>query len=80
MNNEINDLILTPAELDKNAIDKILSQLNRSNIDYYDLYFQYSKNEFYAIEDGQVKNTSFNIDNGCPGWKSNTKRRDSINP
>src|SRR5210317_1593701 len=65
MNNEINDLILTPAELDKNAIDKILFQLNRSNIDYYDLYFQYSKNEFYAIEDGQVKNTSFNIDNGC---------------
>ena len=41
MNNEINDLILTPAELDKNAIDKILFQLNRSNIDYYDLYFQY---------------------------------------
>jgi len=36
MNNEINDLILTPAELDKNAIDKILFQLNRSNIDYYD--------------------------------------------
>lgn len=65
MNNEINDLILTPAELDKNAIDKILFQLNRTNIDYYDLYFQYSKNEFYAIEDGQVKNTSFNIDNGC---------------
>ena len=41
MNNEINDLILTPAELDKNAIDKILFQLNRTNIDYYDLYFQY---------------------------------------
>ena len=43
MNNEINDLILTPAELDKNAIDKILFQLNRSNIDYYDLYFSIFK-------------------------------------
>jgi TldD protein len=29
------------------------------------LYFQYSKNEFYSIEDGAVKNASFNIDNGC---------------
>ena len=33
MNNEINDLILTPAELDKNAIDKILFQLNKTNIE-----------------------------------------------
>jgi len=65
MNNEINNLILNPAELDNQKIQKVMNSLNHKNIDYSDLYFQYSKNEFFAIEDGAVKNTSFNIDNGC---------------
>ncbi len=65
MNNEINNLILNPAELDNQKIQKVINNLNHKNIDYSDLYFQYSKNEFFAIEDGAVKNASFNIDNGC---------------
>ena len=65
MNNEINNLILNPAELDNQKIQKVMNSLNHKNIDYSDLYFQYSKNEFFAIEDGAVKNASFNIDNGC---------------
>ena len=65
MNNEINNLILNPAELDNKKIQKVMNNLNHKNIDYSDLYFQYSKNEFFAIEDGAVKNASFNIDNGC---------------
>ena len=65
MNSEIENLILNPAELDKQKIQKVINNLNHKNIDYSDLYFQYSKNEFFAIEDGAVKNASFNIDNGC---------------
>ena len=65
MNNEIDNLILNPAELDNQKIQKVMNSLNHKNIDYSDLYFQYSKNEFFAIEDGAVKNASFNIDNGC---------------
>ena len=65
MNNEIDNLILNPAELDKQKIQQVINNLNHKNIDYSDLYFQYSKNEFFAIEDGAVKNASFNIDNGC---------------
>jgi TldD protein len=65
MNNEINNLILNPAELDNQKIQKVINNLNHKNIAYSDLYFQYSKNEFFAIEDGAVKNASFNIDNGC---------------
>ena len=65
MNNEINNLILNPAELDNQKIQNVMNNLNHKNIDYSDLYFQYSKNEFFAIEDGAVKNASFNIDNGC---------------
>jgi hypothetical protein len=55
MNNEINNLILNPAELDNQKIQKVMNNLNNKNIDYSDLYFQYSKNEFFAIEDGAVK-------------------------
>ncbi len=65
MNNEIDNLILNPAELDNQKIQNVMNNLNHKNIDYSDLYFQYSKNEFFAIEDGAVKNASFNIDNGC---------------
>ena len=65
MNNEIDNLILNPAELDNQKIQKVMNNLNHKNIDFSDLYFQYSKNEFYSIEDGAVKNASFNIDNGC---------------
>jgi len=65
MNNQIDNLILNPAELDKQKIQQVISSLNHKNVDYSDLYFQYSKNEFFAIEDGAVKNASFNIDNGC---------------
>ena len=65
MNNEINNLILNPAELDNQKIQQVIHKLNHKNVDYSDLYFHYSKNEFFAIEDGAVKNASFNIDNGC---------------
>jgi TldD protein len=65
MNEQINELILNPSGLNTNSIEIILNKLKKKNIDYADLYFQYSKNEFYSIEDGQVKNASFNIDNGC---------------
>ena len=65
MNEQINELILNPSGLNTNSIEIILNKLKKKNVDYADLYFQYSKNEFYSIEDGQVKNASFNIDNGC---------------
>lgn len=65
MNEQINELILNPSGLNTNSIEIILNKLKKKNIDYADMYFQYSKNEFYSIEDGQVKNASFNIDNGC---------------
>ena len=59
MNNQIDNLILNPAELDKQKIQQVINNLNHKNVDYSDLYFQYSKNEFFAIEDGAVKNASF---------------------
>jgi TldD protein len=62
---EIKELILNPSEINHVNIAQIFNKLKRKNVDYADMYFQYSKNEYFAIEDGQVKNTTFNIDNGC---------------
>tara|TARA_B110000444_G_scaffold3399_1_gene3173 strand:+ start:1826 stop:3259 length:1434 start_codon:yes stop_codon:yes gene_type:complete len=56
--------ILNPAGLDNNDLDVILDKIVSNNVDYADLYFQYSKNEFWSLEDSAVKNGSFSIDQG----------------
>ena len=57
-------LILLPANLDEKSIDQLFAKLPTTKIDYADLYFQYSKNEFWSIEDGKVNNGSFSIEQG----------------
>ena len=59
-----NDLLLRPAGLDQDALSKVLSGMMTHDIDYADLYFQYSRSESWGLEEGQVKSGSFNIDQG----------------
>lgn len=59
-----NDLLLRPAGLDQSALTNVLSGMMTHNIDYADLYFQYSRSESWGLEEGQVKSGSFNIDQG----------------
>lgn len=59
-----NDVLLHPAGLDQEALSKVLSGMMTHNIDYADLYFQYSRSESWGLEEGQVKSGSFNIDQG----------------
>lgn len=59
-----NDLLLRPAGLDQEALTNVLSGMMTHNIDYADLYFQYSRSESWGLEEGQVKSGSFNIDQG----------------
>lgn len=59
-----NDLLLRPAGLDQTALTNVLSGMMTHNIDYADLYFQYSRSESWGLEEGQVKSGSFNIDQG----------------
>ena len=56
--------ILSPAGLVNQDLDLILDKMVSNAIDYADLYFQYSKNEFWSLEDSAVKNGSFSIDQG----------------
>lgn len=56
--------LLSPAGLDENSIDKIMSRLLGQSIDAGDIYFQLSRHESWSMEDGIIKEGSFNRDQG----------------
>jgi TldD protein len=57
-------LLLAPYDLDEAKIGRTLSSMMGGDVDYADLYFQYSRSEAWAIEEGIVKSGSFSIDQG----------------
>ena len=56
--------LLTPGGLDAGALDPGLDHALGAGIDYADLYFQRSWHETWVLEDGEVKDASYNIDGG----------------
>ncbi|HEX4045115.1 MAG TPA: metalloprotease TldD [Gammaproteobacteria bacterium] len=56
--------LLDPAGLTDNQLLKVFHTLAGKNIDYADLYFQSVFSEGWILEDGIIKNGSFNIDRG----------------
>ena len=58
------ELILRPGGLDISGLDTALSQVMSSSIDSADLYFQLSREESWALEDGIVKEGSASIEQG----------------
>ena len=59
-----NATLLAPYSLDDYALQRIFGEMLAHKIDYADLYFQYSRNEGWSLEEGIVKAGSFNIDQG----------------
>ena len=58
------DRFLSPSSLNINDLEKSISRLCAPQIDYVDFYFQSSRNESWILEDGIVKNGSYNIEKG----------------
>jgi TldD protein len=58
------ELILRPGGLDDSRLDGALAQVMSSSIDAADLYFQLSREESWALEDGIVKEGSASIEQG----------------
>lgn len=56
--------LLEPAALDDNDLDNLMSQLMSHQVDYADIYFEYSRHETWSLEEGKVKSGSHNIDQG----------------
>lgn len=56
--------LLEPAGLTDSELQKVISTLGTKSIDYADLFFQSSYSESWVMEDGILKNGSFDIDRG----------------
>jgi TldD protein len=58
------ETLLVPAQLDVGALQEVLGNIMSHEVDYADLYFQYSRSESWGLEEGQVKSGNFSIDQG----------------
>ncbi len=79
------DLILRPAGLDESSLDRSMASLLGNAVDTADLYFQLSREESWAIEDGIVKEGSASIEEGVgvraiAGEKTGFAYSDEIQP
>jgi TldD protein len=57
-------LLLTPFSLSEGDLARTFGQILSHQVDYADLYFQYSRSEAWSLDEGIVKSGSFNIDQG----------------
>ncbi|WP_342050970.1 MULTISPECIES: metalloprotease TldD [unclassified Cupriavidus] len=57
-------ILLAPYNLDEATLQRVLADIFTHKVDYADLYFQYTRNEAWSLEEGIVKSGSFSIDQG----------------
>jgi TldD protein len=57
-------LLLAPFSLSEGDLSRTFGQILTHQVDYADLYFQYSRAEAWSLDEGIVKSGSFNIDQG----------------
>lgn len=57
-------VLLTPWGLTEHDLHQSLADIFTHNVDYADLYFQYSRSEGWSLEEGIVKTGSFSIEQG----------------
>ena len=60
----VSEQLLATNKLSHQDLYRVLGQLAERRIDYADLYFQSSYHEAWVIEDGIIKDGSYNIDQG----------------
>jgi len=58
------ELLLAPAGIDNNDLDRLMAAVTGPGVDYADLYFQYARQESWSLEEGQVKSGSHSIEQG----------------
>lgn len=57
-------LILDPWGLDESDMARAMGEIFVHNVDYADLYFQYTRTEGWSLEEGIVKTGTFSIEQG----------------
>ena len=56
--------LLSDSGLDVSSLERALAGIHRHDTDYADLYFQSSQHESWVLEDGIIKEGSYNIERG----------------
>jgi TldD protein len=77
--------LLTPFGVDELATQRVFGTILAHRADDADLFFQYNRSEGWTLEEGEVKNGSFSIDQGVgvrvvAGEKTAFAYADDINP
>ena len=75
--------LLSPAGLEAEQLLSVAGGVLTASVDYADLYFQHSRHEIWALEDGMVRDASFNVERGvgvrvCSGDKVGFAYSDDI--
>lgn len=64
MLNQVSNSLLLPSGLQLSDLTKVLAHFSSRQIDYADLYFQFSQDESWSLEDSIIKEGGFYIDRG----------------
>ncbi len=64
MTNIVEQELLVQSQLDQGFLQQTLNRIVDRNVDFADLYFQSSQHESWMLEDGIVKEGSYNIEQG----------------
>ncbi|GEA12011.1 metalloprotease TldD [Alteromonas sp. KUL49] len=64
MSNSVEGRLLADSDLDIAFLENALGQIHTHTTDYADLYFQSSQHESWVLEDGIIKEGSYNIERG----------------
>ncbi|MCH2557341.1 MAG: metalloprotease TldD [Alcanivorax sp.] len=59
------DILLAPADLGTDQLQTLLGGKLAGSADYADIYFQHSRHEAWVLEDGLVRDASFNLERGA---------------
>lgn len=83
--NNVETELLTDSQLDQHFLQQTLTNICSQQIDFADLYFQASSHESWMLEDGIVKEGSYNIERGVgvraiSGEKTGFAYSDDISP
>jgi TldD protein len=83
--NNVEQVLLADSHIDDEILSKTLKSMMGRQVDFADLYFQSSQHESWMLEDGIVKDGSYNIERGVgvraiSGEKTGFAYSDDISP
>ncbi|WP_158965664.1 metalloprotease TldD [Paraglaciecola sp. L3A3] len=85
MSNTVEENLLTASDLTRATLETALDSIYKHDNDFADLYFQSSQHETWVLEDGIIKEGSYNIERGVgvravSGEKTGFAYSDDISP